>query len=58
MVMRRLLVALVLVIVLAFGLLYSVQVWPGSPLLAIAGLVVTIALAAWAIRLLRTTPAP
>jgi hypothetical protein len=54
--MRRLLIALVLVVVVLFGVLYAIQVWPGSPPVAVTGAQITIALAAWAIRLLGTSP--
>jgi hypothetical protein len=53
--MRRSLIVFVLVVVVLFGVLYAVQVWPGSPLLAAAGASIAVALAAWAIRLLMTS---
>lgn len=53
--MRDALIVFVLVVVVLFGVMYAVQVWPGSPLLAAAGASIAVALAAWAIRLLMTS---
>jgi hypothetical protein len=52
--MRRVLLGLVLGVVLLFGVVYVIQVWPAAPLLALLGACVTVALSAWAIRLLRS----